>query len=623
MYKYPIQVISYHQFSNYFESYYKMDSRIDEQSPLVQVAATSVRKSAHTYNFFKIGCIKSKSAVVVLFLTFSSLVGTNILNPIKLKETLHASHKVPNYYIFIILGFAIILLGIMFISPMAGLLADIKFGHYKTLRCSSYITLAAISCFFLSFITYTIIISIVTFHEVLFVLIALIFATIGVLITSSIVLTTNAINFGMDQLHDSSTQDSILFVHWYVCLNYLSILITEIPWSLCFYDFWYVDYVDAFRIIGLSMCVLIFGMISFFLILSLCVVHHRQRWFLIESSSRVNPYKLVYRVVKFAWNNKIPVRRSAFTYCEDEWPSRLDLGKQKYGGPFTVEQVEDVKVFLGIFKVLVSTVPLFMLQFVSESMLPRFAIHSNLFFKPPGNTSSHALGHMIRHEGIVHYLFLSSGLLSPLLVVVTLPLYLFLLRPFITYHIPGLLKTILKRIGVGLLLIMLSLLCALAMDVVVHERNSNQLCMFSPNHTTHIVNESSSYRPSLYQNVYFFISQHVLSALYNMLIDIAVFEFIASQSPYSMKGLLIGVLISLRILAQALGIIIAIPFSTSWKTSYPLSCGSGFYITNISIGVITFIVYVLVAKNYKHRTRDEPSFIRQYAEEYYSNIQDE
>ena len=602
-----------------------MDGQVNEQSPLLQVAATSVRKSAYTYNFFKIGCIKSKSAIVVLFWTFSALVGYNIVNPIKFQETLllHVPQKMLKYYVFVFLAFVIILLGIMFISPMAGLLADIKFGRYKTLKCSAYITLTVISILSIFFITYTIVISIVTFHHidsVLFVFILLIlFATIGVLITSSIVLITNAINFGMDQLHDSSTQDSILFVHWYVWLNNLSLLVIGVPWSLYIYDTWYVDYVDAFRIVSISLHILILGAILFLLIVSLCVVRHRQRWFLIESSGRVNPYKLVYRVVKFAWHHKIPVRRSAFTYCEDEWPSRLDLGKQKYGGPFTVEQVEDVKVFLGIFKVLISIVPIFMLQYVSESMLPRFAIHSNLFFMPPGNTSSHAFGHMIHIEGLVHYLFLSSGLLSPLLVVVSLPLYLFLLRPFITYHIPGLLKTILKRIGVGLLLIILSLLCALAMDVVVHERNSNQLCMFSINRTRHIVNESTSYRPRLYQNVYFFISQHVLSALYNMLIDIAMFEFITSQSPYTMKGLLIGVLFSLRILALGLGIVVMIPFSTSWKTSYPLSCASGFYITNISIGVITFIVYVLVAKNYKHRTRDEPSLIRRYAEEYYSN----
>ena len=596
-----------------------MDDQVNEQSPLLQVAATSVRKSAHTYNCLKIGCIKSKSAIVVLFWIFSALVGYNILILMN-QLIIHASQRVRKSGVIAVSVFAIFFLGIMLISPMAGLLSDIKFGRYKTVRCSSYITLAVTS--FLSI--YWMVFTIVTPHYFLripFLSVAgiiLLFVTIGVLITSSIVLTTSAINFGMDQLHDSSTQDSILFVHWCVWLSYLSVLVTGVPWSLYFYDFRDINYVDAFRIVGLSLHILIFSVIVFLLIVSLCVVHHRQRWFLIESSGRVNPYKLVYRVIKFAWHHKIPVRRSAFTYCEDEWPSRLDLGKQKYGGPFTVEQVEDVKAFLGILKVLVSIVPLFMLQVVSESMLPQFAMHDILFFKPPGNSSFHTFGHMIRIEGIAHYLFLSNGLLSPLLVVVSLPLYLFLLRPFIIYHIPGLLKTILKRIGVGLLLIILSLLCALAMDVVVHERNSNQLCMFSPNYTKHTVNESTSYRPRLYQNVYFFISQHVLSALYNMLINIAVFEFIASQSPYSMKGLLIGVLFSLRILARVLGIVIVIPFSTPWKTSYPLSCGFGFYITNISIGVITFIVYVLVAKNYKHRTRDEPSFIRQYAEEYYS-----
>ena len=36
----------------------------------------------------------------------------------------------------------------------------------------------------------------------------------------------------------------------------------------------------------------------------------------------------------------------AFIYCKDELPSRIDFGKSKYGGPFTTEQVEDVKTFL-------------------------------------------------------------------------------------------------------------------------------------------------------------------------------------------------------------------------------------------------------------------------------------
>ena len=44
----------------------------------------------------------------------------------------------------------------------------------------------------------------------------------------------------------------------------------------------------------------------------------------------------------------------------------LDLGKEKYGGPFTTEQVEDVKVFYGILKVLFSLGAAFFLDFAAD-----------------------------------------------------------------------------------------------------------------------------------------------------------------------------------------------------------------------------------------------------------------
>ena len=34
------------------------------------------------------------------------------------------------------------------------------------------------------------------------------------------------------------------------------------------------------------------------------------------------------------------------SYCEENFPSRVDLGKKKYGGPFTEEGVENVKTLL-------------------------------------------------------------------------------------------------------------------------------------------------------------------------------------------------------------------------------------------------------------------------------------
>ena len=63
-------------------------------------------------------------------------------------------------------------------------------------------------------------------------------------------------------------------------------------------------------------------------------------------SGNSNPYHLIYHVLKYAKKHKYPVQRSALTYWEDEIPSRIDLGKSKYGGPFTTEEVENVKTFL-------------------------------------------------------------------------------------------------------------------------------------------------------------------------------------------------------------------------------------------------------------------------------------
>ena len=74
---------------------------------------------------------------------------------------------------------------------------------------------------------------------------------------------------------------------------------------------------------------------------------------LIKEPPTQNPFKLVYKVLAYAVKNKFPRQRSAFTYCEDGIPSRIDLGKNKYGGPFTTEQVEDVKTLFRVITVFV------------------------------------------------------------------------------------------------------------------------------------------------------------------------------------------------------------------------------------------------------------------------------
>ena len=350
------------------------------------------------------------------------------------------------------------------------------------------------------------------------------------------------------------------------------------------------------------------------LVILLCIAMRRKAWFLLEPPS-VNPYSLLARVIKFAYKHKVPIRRSAFTYCEDESPSRLDLAKQKYGGPFTTRQVEDVKAFLGILKVLLTASPVFYLHIVTQTLLPSFARRNNVFILISNNSLRE-----VYLEGAARHIIISNGLLSSCLVVLILPLYLFLIRPRILFHVPN----SLNRIGIAMALLFLSLLCSFGMDYAVHEKKAEfEHCMlesFPEPDTTVDFNETDTLpSPPLFQSLYFFIPQHILSALANMLLEIAVLEFICSQSPYSMKGLVFGVCFSLRNLFQILAVIFIILFGVFWNDSYPLSCGSAFYLTNVPLTMLALSLFICVARSYKYRIMDEPRNEYRYAEEYYSH----
>ena len=102
------------------------------------------------------------------------------------------------------------------------------------------------------------------------------------------------------------------------------------------------------------------------------------KWLIIEPKSPQS-LKTIYQVLKFAAKHKSPLNRSALTYWEEDIPSRLDLGKSRYGGPFTTEQVEDVKTF---FKIVLVHLPWFIIT---------------LIIKP---IDSHKLPHQVQIEGI-------------------------------------------------------------------------------------------------------------------------------------------------------------------------------------------------------------------------------
>ena len=332
-------------------SYEPVDS---EMTPLVRgtwfLHNRYVLSKYHKYIF-----IRSKAAIVLLFWNFAF-------------NLTYGFFFVPSGYLQIFNHtiseiISIVTALTLLVSPLAGFLADVKLGRYNTVIFSLYLMLTATLCIFI------VICTIVTGKANT--LYAMIF--IGLFTTLCLIgysgYNANILQFGTDQLRDAPSQDSALFLHWYFWFSLVGISIAQsvfvIPGHLIINFEKNIFVLDKLK---LSLLGLAFLLTIIILVISLCVTHFKRRWFLIEAG-RTNPYGLVCRVIKFGWKHKIPVYRSAFTYCEDELPSRMDLGKCKYGGPFTTEQVEDVKAFLGILKVLFSIGPMFFLDSIATSLI--------------------------------------------------------------------------------------------------------------------------------------------------------------------------------------------------------------------------------------------------------------
>ena len=477
--------------------------------------------------------------------------------------------------------------------PLAGWLADIKWGRYTTVVNSLYFTFWST----IIMVMIPLVISSVsendpilsTVQTVIVVIVSVVFGlpvlsgTI-LLICSQVAFSANVIQFGIDQLRDAPTDYSVLYIYWYVWTSNLGYLILRIPFAA-------VPLGDYAPLAVISMLI---PFVPLFLGITLCLkCCSKNQWFLIDPGSK-NPYKLVYQVVKFASKHKVPVDRSAFTYCEDELPSRLDLGKDKYGGPFKTEEVEDVKAFWGILYVLFATGPAFLVDIAVSGIPTRFTQYTNTY---SNDTKYDAMS----------FTFYGSGCLTPLIIVVLIPVYLFLLRPFIHDYIPGMLK----RMGMGMALLLISCLCTLLMGVANHDCTlEEEFCQI----TTYFA-----------ISPHFLIIQFSLNAIGYMLFYIAIYEFICAQSPHSMKGLLIGIHFAIKGIFQLLGVLIVytpITVGCDYRHEFPI-CGFVYFLVNTLVAFIGLIVFVIVARRYKKRERDEPDNIYRYAEEYYDNDQGE
>ena len=415
----------------------------------------------------------------------------------------------------------------------------------------------------------------------------------------------NFIQLGLDQLFEAPSNYLALFIHYATWAFQLGSVPLKIITSFlsCTYLWNEAPLKALFSSTPLITSIL--------LCLLLMLSWRKCQWFNSEPG-RDNPYKTVFKVINFARKHKHPLRRSAFTYGDDNIPSRIDFAKERFGGSFSVEQVENVKTFFRILIVLFVIGPVLSLEVPSSYFVfPLFGLHFLHYHKYIGKDFCDTNKH------IWETVFVDTGSLMTLLSLICFfPTYIWI--TFSLLHKK--LKNLFVRILIGIALSLLGVISLLIIDVVGHSLNVTEgyngtQCMFEVYRT----NVTISY-PALNMHWSVLIPANLLLEIGPLIVIATTFEFISAQSPQSMKGFLIGVFFAIRGFFQFLNSTIILPFSLKhpWASgeNHPgISCGFVYLSLTCVVALIGLSLFLIAAKTYKYRERNEGLFSQQHIEE--------
>ena len=513
---------------------------------------------------------------LIVIICCLGLACTNISKKRYLLST--AQHSTRTAYI---VGQGVLLL----VYPLLGHLADVYLTRYRVLK-SSLILLTIIGLAGLVYegidTAVNTLSKITLFHHSqtsIIVATSLMVYTIGLGLFEA-----NIIQFGLDQLLEAPTPKLIAFIHWYYWSQ-------SVGGLALFYAYGgkEVEYLTLYShgnnrtenkiIDGLmnNFAAILLILVNITLLVIFCI---SKKQFYIQRAG-LNPFKNIYKVLKYSWKHKVPEHRSAFTYWEEDIPPRIDLGKNKYGGPFTNEEVEDTKTFLRI-------LPLLLCLFGYHLAGDGYSATEHL-----QRTSCPSLP-------VLLLIVINPQHLTALVTVVGIPLY----RLAIIKVIPKV-KTIrmLTKMWVGLYL---SLLQVVLYIIVVVNYDTSHWPQHHSDHTERYLptreclQNHLGHSPSLpVNNTYlWFIIPQLLNGLSSLLVSMAMFEFICAQAPRTTQGVLIGLwYATFSIKYLLVGILDNFIIERrSWLICEGVK---GFLI------LVSLVLFSCVSKRYRYRQRDE------------------
>ena len=463
--------------------------------------------------------------------------------------------------------------------PVIGLLADMWVGRHKLINFSlwlKWMTVILVTLISSLIITRVVKVSEVQANILITVLTA--FEQIG--FTSFQV---TAIQFGTDQLQEAPKDHLSSFVFWYIFVEQIATPITE--WVNFALYFTKTRYIAIWALLGWSLIVA--SLLTAVIAIKSCFMSN----LFVREPGTPNPYRLVYHVINFAWKHKHPAQHNDLTQWENKQPSRLDYGMCKYGGPFTAEEVHNVKKLLKLGAVLISLFGVFLATYTLQNDWQSLVlVHIGGRTTSPKNPLP----------------FLLEASCDTVVLGLFIPLHELIIYPFFQKYTPSMLK----RIWMGAVLYIACATSVFTIDAIGHSITADIECFRIKLNTT--VTPPIS---TLGINSAIVLVPNFLFGLATLIFHISLIEFIVIRSPHSMKGMLLGLYYTFRYgITECFSLSLQYAFDYH-NSSHYLSCASSFYLMLIIIALLSLVSFTAVAYKIKNWEEHEEINVHSFVEE--------
>ena len=474
--------------------------------------------------------IKSRSVLLIILWDYSMYAHMSLIRTYG--ATILSEVKDDTHSIVFDVGYCLT----FFLFPLFGLLADVKLGRYTSIITGVYLSFLSWMIVGMAFIIKT-----SSHYNVLFLIIIGVAYMLQVIGFSCV--RSNIVQFNIDQAIGASGDKLSAIIYWHSLSVPANFLIT-ISVQCLINQFIIASYILS----GVAVSTVIITNFLF------------NHW-LDTTSNIINPVKLIVKVLNYARKNKYPRNRSALTYWEENYPSRLNLGKKKYGGPFTEEQVENVKVVMRLTPLLICIVGL--------TCANNFKWIS--FYKSD-------------EKFMFFDCFMFKNGLHSLVASLLILFYQLIIQPCLHNYIPSMLK----RIGAGLVFSFFTTIYSVAMLACKN----------------HFLFDTTSYKAAIVPQCFYGIAF--------ALIFPTSLAFTIAQSPQEMRGLMVGLFYAA----------IGIGYTINVNMNYQLNI-LYYFITMSALVLIILILFLILAKCYKLRVRENEVNVHLIAEEHYERYMDQ